>query len=313
VANYVDQVTGFLRGRWAVLSRTWNHPINRGSRIIAIRDYLIWNAVRFSMDARHVVQLPAGLEIILGKRENYGSAVYTHFLSDYSELLFLAHCLRPEDLFADVGANVGMYSIWVAGSAGAHAICFEPVPETFLALKQNIRLNGLDRLIDPHQVAIGDVPGEVVMTANRGGLDHVIDATSHADGDARVRVMSKTLDAVLGERTPFALKIDVEGFEFRVLNGGKLTLANPTLKVVLIEVQDWTLHKFGSSEQDVLSALTSFGFEPVIYDPANRVLTPGLDKSSLNYLLIRSGDRSEINSRLLRGPRVSLPGRLAGI
>jgi hypothetical protein len=90
--------------------------------LLALRDYALWNAVRFSMDARHVVRLPEGLEIILGKKENYGSVVYTHFLSDYAELLFLAHCLRSGDLFADVGANVGLYSVWVAGSTGARVV-----------------------------------------------------------------------------------------------------------------------------------------------------------------------------------------------
>jgi len=62
--------------------------------------------------------MPSGLQIILGKKENYGSSAYTHFLSDYAELLFLTHCLRSEDLFVDIGANVGMYSIWAAGSTG---------------------------------------------------------------------------------------------------------------------------------------------------------------------------------------------------
>jgi FkbM family methyltransferase len=301
-----DRLRGFLYGRWSVLKHVWNHPLNRGSRLIAIRDYLLWNAVRFSMDARHVVRLPNGLEIILGRKENYGSVVYTHLLSDYAELLFLAHCLRPQDLFADVGANVGMYSIWVAGSTGAQVIAFEPIPETFVALNQNIRLNDLCALIKSHRFAIGDAPGEVSMTAGQGGLDHVIDTQAHHD--AFVRVSSKTLDDALEGRTPLALKIDVEGFELRVLNGGKRSLGNPELKIILIEVQNWTLRKFGTSEQEVLLILRSFGFEPHDYDPFKRALVPSSGKSGLNQLLIRNGELSAISKRLLEGKRVVLPG-----
>ena len=151
--HLAKRIKGLVYGRYAVLSQVWNHPLNRGSRLKALRDYFLWNAVRYSMDARHVLKLPGELEIILGKKENYGSAVYAHGLSDHGELLFLAHLMRPGDLFADIGANVGMYSVWVAGTTGANAISIEPVPQTFNALKQNIRLNDLAHLIEAHQVS----------------------------------------------------------------------------------------------------------------------------------------------------------------
>jgi FkbM family methyltransferase len=313
VTNYVDRAIGFVRGRWSVLARVWNHPFNRGSSLLAIRDYFLWNAVRSSMDGRHVVHLPSGLEIILGRKENYGSSVYTHFLSDYAELLFLTHCLRSEDLFVDIGANVGMYSIWVAGSTGAHVICFEPVPETFLALNQNIRLNCLDRLIDPCQLAIGDADGEIMMTAYKGALDHAIDTSDRTHRDTGTRVPLKSLDSVLPERTPFALKIDVEGYELRVLKGGKRMLRDPALKIILIEVQDWTLHKFCTSKREVLSVLKSYEFESYAYDPFRRKLTLCCDNPSLNHLLIRPQDQPAIDARLRVGPRVFLPGYPKGV
>ncbi len=313
MSNYADRAIGFCRGRWSVLTRVWNHPLNRGSRFIAVRDYLLWNMVRFSMDARHVVRLPGGLEIILGKKENYGSTVYTHCLPDYSELLFLTHCLRDDDLFADVGANVGLYSIWVAGSTGAKVISFEPVPETFHALNQNIRLNKLCSLVHAEQVAIGEVVGEVLMTAVKGGLDHVIAKPSASDPNIGVRVPSNTLDGALLRLTPFALKIDVEGYELHVLKGGQRVLRDPRLKVLVIEVQDWTLNKFDHSEQEVLSAVRALGFVSYVYDPFTRVLVPRIDESQLNYLFIRPADQPEINTRLSKAARVTLPGYPMGV
>ena len=49
--------------------------------------------------------------------------------------------LRPGDLFLDVGANVGSYTIW-AGELGADVIALEPAPDTYALLLENIDLNG---------------------------------------------------------------------------------------------------------------------------------------------------------------------------
>jgi FkbM family methyltransferase len=238
----VEKVKGVYYGRTAVLRSVWSHPLNRGSKARAMRDYFLWNAVRFSMDARHVVTLPGGAEIILGRKENYGSAVYTHFLADYREMLFLAHLLRPGDLFLDAGANVGMYSIWVSSITGARCAAFEPVPETFANLEKNIRLNNLDG-VQAYRMALGDAAGEVVMTSNQGGLDHVA-----TDGATGVLVPVQRLDDVPLDGVPYAMKMDVEGFEMRALGGAAELLSHPGLKAILIELQDWTLQRFGTSE-----------------------------------------------------------------
>jgi FkbM family methyltransferase len=290
--HVTKRIKGLVYGRYAVLSRVWNHPFNRGSRLKALRDYFLWNAVRYSMDARHVLKLPGELEIILGRKENYGSAVYAHGLSDHSELLFLAHLMRRGDLFADIGANVGMYSVWVAGITGANAISIEPVPETFKALQQNIRLNDLSHLIKPYQAATGAEVGVVQMTCNAGGLDHVVEGRS---GGNTVEVPVARIDDLLNGRAPYAMKIDVEGYELRALRGAAQTLQNPDVKAVVIELQDWTLRKFGTSEKECREFLTGFGFQPHTYDPSARQLTKitaGVTKG-LNEIFVRPDGKLE--------------------
>ncbi len=54
---------------------------------------------------------------------------------------FVLHFLRNTDLFIDVGANLGAYSILASSVSGARTIAFEPVPHTFQLLKNNIALN----------------------------------------------------------------------------------------------------------------------------------------------------------------------------
>lgn len=302
-----ERLKGLILGRYAVLSEVWNHPLNRGSRLGAVRDYLLWNAVRFTMDARHVVKLPGGIEVILGPKENYGSAVYAHVLSDPNELLFLAHVLRPTDLFADIGANVGLYSVWVAGTTGASVISFEPVPETYRALGQNVRLNDLSERVETRRLAVGDEAGVAFMTSTKGGLDHVVASPETSPGTVRTDVVR--IDSAL-PRCPYAMKIDVEGFEYRALEGARKILQDPALKAVVIELQDWTLTRFGTSEQACRDLLTSYGFGAFHYDPFTRELQPP-QGDGLNELFLRPDD--EMRHRLSTAPPIPVPQLSQGI
>jgi FkbM family methyltransferase len=279
------------------------HPLNRGSRLRALQDYAIWNMARFLMDARIVVKLTDGLEIILSRKENYGSAVYVHGIADYSEMLFLAHLLRKEDLFVDVGGNVGMYSVWVAGVTGARAMTFEPVPSTYEKLLRNIRLNGLEGRIEAHRAAVGQETGSVNMTSNHGGLDHVVETQT----EASVQVPVVRLDDACHGRSPTAMKIDVEGYEMNALIGGREVLSNRSLKAIVIELQDWTLRKFGTSEEEVRRLLAEYDFVRSHYDPIHRKLRPAAEKQSLNEIFVRADD--EVEKRLADGPRLSVFGR----
>lgn len=294
-------------GRSAVLAAVWNHPLNRGSKMRAVGDYLVWNAVKFTFEARHLIKLTDELEIILGRQENYGSAVYAHNLADYAEMMFLAHLMRPGELFLDVGANVGMYSIWVAGVTQARAIAFEPVPETFNTLQKNIRLNALDERVSAHRMAAGEGPGLVVMTAGRGGMNHVASSTD----SGTVSVPVDRLDHICKDLTPTAMKVDVEGFEMRALQGAAALLSKPSLKAVVIELQDWTLKRYGTSEQEVRDFLSSFGFEARTYDPATRTLAQMREGAGLNEIFVRDAD--ELAQRLKASPAVRIPMRPAGI
>src|SRR5262249_21336257 len=63
MGGFLEKTNGLLRRRVGVLSDIWTHRANRGSKIRAIADYLLWNAARFSMDARHVQSMPTGSEL----------------------------------------------------------------------------------------------------------------------------------------------------------------------------------------------------------------------------------------------------------
>jgi hypothetical protein len=71
--------------------------------------------------------------------------------------------LSPNDTVIDIGANIGMFSIYVKKKFGCRVIAFEPVPINFEHFKENILLNGLELSdFELHNTAITDVEGGVI-------------------------------------------------------------------------------------------------------------------------------------------------------
>lgn len=80
--------------------------------------------------------------------------IYTG-LHEFIDMAFCLHLLRPGDLFIDVGANVGSYTILASKVVGANSFTLEPVPETFKRLKRNININDIVSLVDARCCAAG--------------------------------------------------------------------------------------------------------------------------------------------------------------
>jgi len=64
----------------------------------------------------------------------------------------------------DVGANVGAYTVLASGVAGAKSISFEPSPSTFWYLARNVKLNDLEKLSEPFNLALGKEEGQMHLT-----------------------------------------------------------------------------------------------------------------------------------------------------
>jgi FkbM family methyltransferase len=125
-------------------------------------------------------------------------------------------------VFIDIGANVGLFSLFVAARAGQNAriIAIEPEPGNFERLRFNVASNKA-LPIEPIATALGNETGEVAIALNshdRGGTR--VQALTEANPQTTVRVSCRPLLSLLQEReiaTIDALKIDVEGMEDKVL------------------------------------------------------------------------------------------------
>jgi len=137
-------------------------------------------------------------------------------LHEFEDMGFVLHVLRDGDLFVDVGANVGSYTLLAAGACRASVLAMEPSPSTFSRLEDNIRLNGLQTLVDARNVGVGSRPGTAAFSQGADAMNHVL-SPEEAERTPAVAVSIDTLDRLLGERAATVVKIDVEGYETEVI------------------------------------------------------------------------------------------------
>lgn len=169
---------------------------------------------------------------------------------DFSEYHSMAGCISPaEQRFfldrvaaepgdvIDIGANIGIVSVLLGHQFPDRTIhAIEPAPDTFAALGKNLALNGLGH-VQPHQLAIADVPGSLAFNADPGQRATARIAT--ADDTHVQTVEATTLDLFVARAgiTKLALlKIDVEGFESLVFAGARDTLARRLPRIIFMEV-----------------------------------------------------------------------------
>lgn len=299
-----------LRERLNTIAEIIRHPSNTGRRAGAMLDYLRWNFGYRALGTEYIMPLVGPARLILSDRQNYATLVYTCQLWDFAEQAFLLHFLRPGDLFVDVGANVGGYTVLASAVAGARSMAFEPVPSTYAELQRNIRLNDIGHLVQAHCCALGETAGTSRMTAHRGGLNHMAFETDTPGPAAEtVEVVADRLDAVLGGVPCQAIKMDAEGFELSILRGAPETLSQPSLQALVIELNS-SGERYGFMDGDVHQSIIQYGFEPYSYKARTRTLAalPGYNRQGLNTLYIRN--RQAVMERLASGPRFTLNGHI---
>ena len=150
--------------------------------------------------------------------------------------------IRPNDVVLDVGANIGCTTL-LFSELGSVVHGFEPLGKTFTLLKRNIETNQRSNVV-VHHCALGDENknSEIYFSDTNRSMAFVLDRTTRDDSQtAAIRV--RRLDDMLPElgvpQINF-VKIDVEGYEMRVLNGARATLAKHK-PVVEMEFNAWCL------------------------------------------------------------------------
>jgi FkbM family methyltransferase len=185
---------------------------------------------------------------------------------EWETCCFLEQWIAPGMTVIDAGANIGQYAMLASARVGPRGRihCFEPHPGVYRVLKRNLERAGCANVV-AQPVALADVPGERDLFLRP--LDNVGSTSFRPDDDGKpgrhVRVKVRTLDAYLeSRRVPRVdlIKIDVEGAELLVLDGGIRTLGVNRDVVLVVEFAPDNARRFGHSVEDLAARLLALGF-----------------------------------------------------
>lgn len=202
----------------------------------------------------------------------------TEAFDEHRSMARLAHLVRgKKSLVLDIGAKVGIYTVFLARAAGSGSkvISFEPSPTVAARLRENIALNGFEDRVEVEGVALGAKDGEAELSVpltNFGGASLIRPRLRGGSHKVRQRALANFLkgsDAF--ERV--VLKIDVEGYEDRVLRPMFDTLpVDAWPDALLLEVSSKSRW-----ESDPIAPLRKAGYREVFHAERNKLfLRPGV-------------------------------------
>jgi FkbM family methyltransferase len=175
----------------------------------------------------------------------------------------LLNRIRPGDIVYDVGAFKGFYTLMFAGKVGAsgRVLSFEPNPYTCDSLAKVVALNRLDKVTIVH-AALGQSEGTGTLGLSASSSSMV----DYRDFRGYHEVRTTTLDSVASERAawPDVIKIDVEGYEYMVVQGGAESLGRARL--LFVEIHPRMMAALGCEVSALTESLVQYGFKEVFRD-----------------------------------------------
>lgn len=245
------------------------HPLTKENLIIGIYRFIRWQVKSRINKNEQTIRWFEGLKLNI-KRGMHGATgcIYVG-LPEFEDMSFVLHFLKKDDLFLDIGANVGVYSLLASGIKQAKTIAIEPVPTTFNFLQKNIALNQLNKTITLLNIGLADKNGKLYFTSDGDTNNHVTDTKT----DQSIEVDVRTLDSITEKKltADTLIKMDVEGFEIKVLEGATDILQNSLLLAVIVELNGCG-KRYGYQDADVDKTLLDSGFERYEYNPFKREL-----------------------------------------
>jgi FkbM family methyltransferase len=279
-----------------------NHPFTKGHRIAALVRLFKWQLFSRLHKQPAVHQFTQNSKLWVWKGLTGATGNIYCGLHEFEDMAFLIHLLRPDDLFIDIGANIGSYTMLASAEAGARTIAIEPIPQTFEHLIQNIKLNNITDKATALNIGLGQQEGMLKFTKDKDTGNHVATNIDTETTD----VVVDTLDNILKDKLPLLLKIDVEGFETEVLKGAVKTLCSPALKAIIIELNG-AGNRYGYNDDDIHLLLLANGFKVMRYSPFKRELIDATRNTEQNTLYVR--DVAFIISRLKSANTIYVQGR----
>ncbi len=233
----------------------------------------ITNRLNYGRIVRHSIN---GILYELDLSERIDSALYNGDYED-STTRALEHLIRPDMVAFDIGANMGAHTLEIARHLSAGSVhAFEPTGFAFNKLQNNVRLNRFENIFLNH-IALSDVIEEKQIvfssTADTLPFNASWDIRKVRSSDGKFRSGSKlankaeilkfeTMDSYVArvrlDRLDF-IKIDVDGYEMKVVAGGRETIER-FRPILILELSRRSLLRVGARLEDLVSFFLDRGY-----------------------------------------------------
>jgi len=193
----------------------------------------------------------------------YDSPAFKDFLKDNpheaGEVKFLASIAKEGMHAVDIGANIGVTTVAIAKriQRGGKLYSFEPVPEYFNILKNNVSSNGLDN-VKLYELAVTDHVGRAPFYQKELSSGIVFE-----EGAEKSEVRTTTVDKFVNEEKIARIDLihmDCEGSELLVLRGAQETLSKNKVKI-FCEIHHDFLKQLGQSVENIVRYLQGLEFQ----------------------------------------------------
>lgn len=217
------------------------------------------------------------------------------------ETALLIEHLPRTDVFVDVGANVGYYTL-LALKYGKHAIAVEPQPRNLQCLYESLEANRWTDRAEIFPVGLGPQPTLSTLFGASGPSASLVRNWAKYGSSYKQTIPVLTLDIVMGERfigREVFVKIDVEGYEYEVLRGASKTANGIRRATWLVEICFDQYHPSGRNPnfRDSFEWFWQRGYEartassartPVLPEDVERWCRTGkCDSGTINYLFTK--------------------------
>jgi FkbM family methyltransferase len=257
-----------MKGFFSILRFIFRHPLSRGRSTDAILHFFKWQLGASLNRNRVIVDWVNNSKFITQKGETGLTGNLYCGLMEFEDMSFLLHFINSSDEFYDIGANVGAYTILASSVRRCKSYAFEPLPETYDRLVDQIKINRIEELVSTKNFGVG-AKSEILEFTN--SLDCMNKVNLDPSNKNVTKVPVITLDETFHPSNKSIVKIDVEGFEKFVLEGGKDFFKNENVQALIVELNG-SGSEFGVPDSELDAVIREFGFFAVSYNPFDRSL-----------------------------------------
>jgi FkbM family methyltransferase len=260
------------------------------SKVNSLYRFLVWKLIRAFKVKNYDYRIWDNRKVKL----NYNSVqcmwLMYHYWVDWEEYNLIKDVLRTNDTVFDVGANIGLYSLWISKyNQEGKVYSFEPDPTNHQLFLKHISLNAVDKIVMPNKLGISDRVGSMFLSQGNDVQNHISMSTENS-----IEIPVTTLDAYCQQHSIESiryLKIDIEGFELSALKGARTLLQNGKVDIIQLEINNALGHS-GITANEVVDFLESFEYQLCLYNVEKKELEKvkyNIDRE--NYFAVKNPDK----------------------